>query len=99
MPEVDIGEAIKWVAIAFIVIITAWEKAKRWHYRRAGKDRRSSNPNLETKVQKLCQAFKMHEKNDEQRAKDFKDELWHLREQQSRHTASIGKLTGRMNSR
>ena len=99
MLPAEIGEWIKWLAISFVVIITAWEKAKRWHYRRVGKDRRSSNPNLESKVTKLCQAFKIHEKNDEQRMKDVKEEIWHLREEQSRQAISIGTLKGRMNSK
>ena len=99
MLPTETGEMIKWLVIIFVAVITAWEKAKRWHYRRAGKDRRSSNPNLESKVQKLCQAFKIHEKNDEQRTKDVKEELWHLREEQGRQAVSIGTLKGRMNSR
>ena len=99
MPTTEIGELIKWFVIILVAAITTWEKAKRWHYRRAGKDRRSPNPNLESKVIKLCQAFKIHEKNDEQRAKDTKEELWHLREEQGRQAVSIGTLKGRMNSR
>ncbi len=99
MFPVEIGELIKWLVIIIVAVITAWEKAKRWHYRRAGKDRRTPNPNLETKVTKLCEGFKIHEKNDRDRQKEIKDELWHLREEQSRQAVSIGTLKGRMNSR
>ena len=99
MTPAEIGEWIKWLVIILVGVVMAWEKAKRWHYRRTGKDRRSSNPNLEVKVNKLCQAFKIHEKNEAQRTKDFKEELWHLREEQSRQAVSIGTLKGRMNSR
>ena len=85
--------------IVLVAVIMAWEKAKRWHYRRTGKDRRSTNPNLESKVTKLCTAFKNHEKNDKERTKLIREEIWHLREEQSRHTSSIGVLKGRMNAR
>jgi len=99
MLPTEIVEWIKWFVIILVAVIMAWEKLKRWHYHRIGKDRRSSNPNLESKVGKLCQAFKIHEENDRQRAKDTKEELWHLREEQGRQAVSIGTLKGRMNSR
>ena len=99
MPPAEIGEWIKWLVIILVAIIMAWEKAKRWHYRKVGKDRRSPNPNLESKVTRLCEAFKIHEKNDERRSKEVKDELWHLREEQGRQAVSMGTLKGRMNSR
>ena len=99
MPTIEIGELIKWLVIIFIAIITTWERAKRWYYRRAGKDRRSSNPNIETKLSNLCRDFKNHEKNDKDRTKEIKEELWHLREEQGRQAVSIGTLKGRMNSR
>ena len=99
MSTAEIGEWIKWIVIVIVALIMAWEKTKKWHYSRTGKDRRSSNPNLETKVNKLCQAFKLHEQNDKERRKETKEELWHLREEQGRQAVSIGTLKGRMNSR
>ena len=99
MSTAEITEWIKWLVIIIVALIMAWEKAKRWHYRRTGKDRRSSNPNLESKVTRLCQDFKNHEKNDKERSKLVKEELWHLREEQGRQAVSIGTLKGRMNSR
>ncbi len=99
MSIAEIIEWVKWFLIIFVSVIIAWEKAKRWHYSRTHKDRRSPNPNLETKVTNLCTAFKTHEKNDELRTKDIKEEIWHLREEQSRQAVSIGTLKGRMNSR
>lgn len=95
----EISDWIKWFLIIFVAIIMAWEKAKRWHYRRAGKDRRTPNPNLETKVTKLCAAFEAHEKNDEKRTDEIKSEVGHLREQQGRHAVTLGVLKSRMNSR
>lgn len=95
----EITEWIKWFLIIIVSIIMAFEKTRRWYYRRNGKDRRSPNPNLETKVTNLCRDFKNHEKNDKERTKEIKDELWHLREEQGRQGVSIGTLKGRMNSR
>lgn len=95
----EITEWIKWFLIIFVAVIIAWEKAKRWHYGKTNKDRRSQNPNLESKVIKLCQAFKDHEKNDKERNADIKNELRHLGEEQSRQAVSIGTLKGRMNSK
>lgn len=99
MTTAEIAEWVKWLLLIFVAVIMAWEKAKRWYYGRANKDRRNSNPNLETKVNKLCQAFKIHEQNDKERREEIKEELWHLREEQSRQGISIGTLKGRMNSR
>ena len=99
MPTAEIGEWAKWIVIILVAAITTYEKVKRWHYRKAGKDRRSPNPNLESKVIKLCTAFKQHEKLDKERCDDIKKELWHLREEQSRQGVSIGTLKGRINSR
>jgi len=99
MTPAEIGEWVKWLVIVLVGVVMAWEKAKRWHYRRVGKDRRSDNPNLEVKVNKLCTAFKIHEENDRQRAKDTKEELWHLREEQGRQAVSIGTIKGRMNAK
>lgn len=99
MLPVEIGEWTKWLVIILVAGITTWEKAKRWHYRRAGKDRRSPNPNIETKLSNLCHDFKNHEKNDKERIEGIKKELWHQREEQSRQAVSIGILKGRMNSR
>lgn len=99
MGVAEVTELIKWFLIIIVSIIMACEKAKRWYYRRNGKDRRSPNPNLETKVTNLCQDFKNHEKNDIERTEGIKKELWHLREQQGRQAVSIGTLKGRMNSR
>lgn len=99
MLPAEIGEWIKWLVIVLVAVIIAWEKAKRWHYRRTGKDRRNSNPNLEQKLLNLCRDFKNHEKNDKERTKEIKDELRHLREEQGRQAVSIGTLKGRMNAR
>lgn len=87
------------MVVILVGVVIAWEKAKRWHYKRTGKDRRNANPNLETKVTNLCRDFKNHEKNDKERTEGIKKELWHLREEQSRQAVSIGTLKGRMNSK
>ncbi len=99
MTPAEIGEWIKWVVIILVAIIMAWEKAKRWHYRKSGKDRRSDNPNLGTKVTKLCEAFKIHEKNDDKRTDEIKQEVTHLREEQGRHAITLGVLKSKVNSR
>ena len=99
MEASEITKWVEWFLIIIVSIIMTWERLRRWHFRKSGKDRRSSNPNLETKVNKLCQAFKIHEQNDKERRKETKEELWHLREEQGRQAVSIGTLKGRMNSR
>ena len=99
MEASEITDWIKWLLIIFVSAIMAWEKGKRWYYGRANKDRRTPNPNLESKVTRLCQDFKNNEKNDKERTKEIKDELWHLREEQGRQAVSIGTLKGRMNSK
>ena len=99
MGTAELTEWIKWFLIIFVAVIVSWEKAKRWYYGRGKKDRRSTNPNLELKVIKLCQAFKDHEKHDDQRTEEIKAELKHFREEQGRHSVSIGVLKSRLNSK
>lgn len=99
----EIAEITEWVKgglILIVSIIVAWEKLKRWRYKKNGKDRRQpANPHdlgkIDTKLTKLCQAFKDHEKYDSERTTEIKSELRHLREEQGRHTVSIAVLKGK----
>ncbi len=95
----ELTEWIKWLLIIIVSAVMAWERLKRWYYRRNGKDRRSPNPSIETKVSNLCRDFKNHEKNDKERTQEMKDEFHELRKEQVQQGVSIGKLEGRMNSR
>lgn len=97
MNTVALMEWIERLVIIFIAGLVAWEKAKKWHYSKPGKDRRSSNPNLESKVTKLGQAFKDHEQYDKERCERIEAEMRHIHEEQGRHTVSIEVLKTRMN--
>lgn len=43
--EIEIKDIIQGIAILIIGVIVAWERAKRWYYRRNGKDRRQGDSN------------------------------------------------------
>lgn len=52
--EFTIKDIVQAVAILIIGVIIAWEKAKRWHYKRNGKDRRSNNPHQQPGFAQTC---------------------------------------------
>lgn len=104
MEITEITEWVKGGLILIVSIIVAWEKLKRWRYKKNGKDRRQpSNPHdlgkISTKLTILCQAFKNHERMDEKRTDEIKTEMRHFREEQGRHAVTIGVLKSKVNSR
>ena len=98
MTAAEVSEWIKWFLIIFVAIIIAWEKAKRWNFKRNGKDRRKPNPHPDIgyKLTKLCADFEAHEKNDEKRTDEIKLEVRHLREEQGRHAITLGVLKSKV---
>lgn len=77
----------------------AWEKTKKWYFKRNGKDRRNPNPhrNLGYELGQLSQAFQIHEKNDDERTKEIKDEIGKLREEQGKRSTAMGILKSKVN--
>ena len=87
-------EIVEWALIIIVSFIMAWEKSRKWYFRRNGKDRRSPNPHADFgfEIGQLKQAFADHEKHDDKRTDEIKEEMRQMKKTQGRHTTAIAIL-------